>query len=29
VPENDGKRYGGGRLFTSTEKKEDGHHESV
>jgi transposase InsO family protein len=29
VPEDDGKRYGGGRLFTSTQKKEDGHHESV
>lgn len=29
VPEQDGKKYGGGKLFTPTGKKEDGHRESV
>lgn len=29
VPEDDGKKYGGGRLFTPTGKKEDEHRESV
>jgi len=29
VPEEGGKKYGGGKLFTRMEKKEDGHHESV